>query len=411
MRLSNFFLPTLRENPKDAECISHIYSLKAGLFSMLSAGIYAYLPLGLRVLNNISRIIRRYMNNAGAVEVMLPALLPFELWQATGRDKTLADVMFKFKDRRQRILTLGPTHEEAITEIAKRYVSSYKQLPLILYQIQTKYRDEIRPRYGLVRSCEFVMKDAYSFDIDQKGLDESYTKMSSAYEKIFSACGLRYVMAPAESGAMGGSVSDEFMVEAQIGEDILYYCRKCGRYYKEAVCPVCKNKTEEKRMIEVGHIFKLDTKYSSAQDACFLDSSQKRRPFIMGCYGIGVSRLIPAVIEQSHDDKGIIWPKEIAPFAATVIVVDSENNRQLDYAFNLEQILEENGFSVLADDRKQKAGVKFNDAYLIGSPYIIIIGKKTLLEEKIEIEKRATGEKFFFRQEELINFLKDEYGN
>ncbi|MFH1767995.1 MAG: proline--tRNA ligase [Candidatus Omnitrophota bacterium] len=410
MFYSKMFIPTSREDPKDAECASHKLGLKASLLFMYSAGIYAYLPLGLRVLSKIEDIIRKRMNEHGACELFMPALQPLEIWKQTGRDKVLEDVMFTFKDRKGRILCLGPTHEEAVTEIVKRFVTSYKQLPLILYQIQTKFRDEIRPRFGLIRSCEFVMKDAYSFDLDQDGLNRSYDKMFTAYNTVFNDCGVSFVISEADSGAMGGSVSHEFMVAADIGEDILYSCSVCGTYFKQdGKCSNCKNKLEESRMIEVGHVFKLGAKYSQTQNACVLDSLGRRIPVIMGCYGIGVSRLISAIIEQNHDDRGIIWPKGVSPFDAALLLLERDNDYLYQEAFSLYENLSRERFDILFDDRGEGPGVKFNDAYLVGSPFIIIIGKRFLKEKKFELEVRRNGEKKEFTKDQLINFLKDQH--
>lgn len=407
-RFSKSFIPTLREVPKIAECRSLELLLKGGFLTMISSGIYAYLPLGARVLGNISGLIRKYMNQAGAEELLMSALQPLEIWQKTGRDKDLQEVMFSFQDRRQRKLCLGPTHEEEITEIAKRFIFSYKQLPVILYQIQVKFRDEPRPRFGLMRSCEFIMKDAYSFDKDQQGLQESYGRMLDAYKKIFKECGLEVIMTEAESGAMGGSVSHEFMVAASIGEDVLFYCKKDNSYHKGLKqCPNCKAKLIETNMVELGHIFQLGTKYSLAQDGYFLDENGSRKPFIMGCYGIGVSRILSAIAEVCSDAKGIRWPKGISPFDASLIVVGGDF---LSEAYRLADILESQGFSILIDDRDEAAGVKFNDAALVGSPYSIIMGKKYAKDKTVDIEIRSSGTSVNVGQEAVVQFLKNEYG-
>lgn len=374
---------------------------------MVSSGIYSYLPLGYRVLDKINSVIRKHMNSKGAQELLMSALQPIELWQKTGRDKDLAEVMFRFKDRKGRDICLGPTHEEEITEIVRKQVSSYKQLPVILYQIQAKFRDEPRPRFGLMRSCEFIMKDAYSFDKDSQGLDKSYQSMFSAYRDIFTDCGLDFVDIEADSGVMGGNLSHEFMVPGDIGEDLLFHCPGCSKYFKKAAdCPDCGKGLSEEKMIEIGHIFKLGTKYSQAQGALFLDENGKRTPFIMGCYGIGVSRVLSAVAEVHSDQKGLVWPRLISPFDVSLVVLDS---KLLPRALELEQVLGREGFSVLIDDRDEAAGVKFNDAYLIGNPYILVIGKKYLKDETIDLEVRKTKESQSFKQEGLLRFLKDEY--
>ncbi|MDD5584146.1 MAG: proline--tRNA ligase [Candidatus Omnitrophica bacterium] len=403
MLFSKSFIPTTREIPKDIEAKSHILALRSGLLYMASAGIYSYLPLGYRILKRIENIIRKHMDAAGAQELFMSALQPMEIWQKTGRDKTLAEVMIRFRDRRGRDLCLGPTHEEMITEIVKKNVFSYKQLPVILYQIQTKFRDEPRPRFGLLRTCEFIMKDAYSFDATEAGLEENYQKMLIAYQNIFTECGLKFVTTEADSGAMGGNVSHEFLVEAAVGEDILYYCPQCKKYNKaEGKCPACGKVTETKTMIEIGHIFKLGTKYSSAQEALFLDQTGARNPVIMGCYGIGVSRLLPAIIETNSDDKGIIWPKEVAPFDATLVVLGAA---LVSEGLALSQELEKSGASLLVDERNESAGVKFNDALLLGNPFTLILGKNYLSSKKIDVEIRRSGEKLSLTREELINFL------
>lgn len=404
MLFSNSFIYTLRQDPKTADCQSHKLLLKGCFLFMVSSGIYSYLPLGERVLNKINKVIRKYMNSAGAQELSMSALQPIEMWRKTGRDKDLAEVMFKFKDRKDKELCLGPTHEEEITEIARRHIFSYKQLPFTLYQIQTKFRDEPRPRFGLMRSCEFIMKDAYSFDTDTDGLQENYEKMLAAYKNIFTECGLEFVVTEADPGAMGGSVSHEFMVAADIGEDVLSYCSKCAKFFKTADnCFECGAKPREKKMIEIGHIFKLGTKYSAAQSALFLDKHGERRPVIMGCYGIGVSRLLAAIVETNCDDKGIIWPASVSPFDVEIIVLGLELVKE---ALSLEEMLVAQGWEVLIDDRDDAAGVKFNDASLIGCPYILVMGKNFVKTQKVDLEVRKTKEKLSFTKEEVVNYLK-----
>ncbi|MCF7873851.1 MAG: proline--tRNA ligase [Candidatus Omnitrophica bacterium] len=407
MLYSKSFINTSREDPKVAECKSHKLLLKANFLYMVSSGIYSYLPLGWKVLTKINKIIKKQMDLAGAQELFMSAVQPIDIWEKTGRDKDLEEVMFRFKDRKDRNLCLGPTHEEEITEIVKRYINSYKQLPFILYQIQTKFRDEPRPRFGLMRSSEFIMKDAYSFDIDSQGLEINYQKMHQAYKVIFDQFKLNYVISEADPGAMGGSASHEFMVPAEIGEDILYFCSKCKKYYKkEGKCLSCQSETKPEKMVEIGHIFKLGTKYSKAQEAFVLDKDGKRKPLIMGCYGIGVSRILSAVAETNSDDKGLIWPKTIAPFDVTLLILDKEQTQE---ALSIESFLQAEGFSVLVDDRKDPAGVKFNDAYLIGNPYIMIIGKNYRKSKKVEVENRETGQKHEIAKDKIKDFFRDEY--
>lgn len=408
MLFSESFIFTLREDPRAAECRSLKFLLKGCFLTLVSSGVYAYLPLGYRVLNKINNLIRRNMDAQGAQEILMSVLQPLEIWAKTGRDQDLKEVMFRLKDRKRRQLCLGPTHEEEITEIVRHYVSSHRQLPLILYQIQTKFRDEPRPRCGLLRSCEFIMKDAYSFDRDTAGLAENYQKMLTAYDNIFRGCELDFVKLEADPGAMGGSVSHEFMVPSEIGEDSAFYCPGCQtNFSRKGLCPGCGNKLEEKKMIEVGHIFQLGTKYSRAQEAFFLDPKGERKPLIMGCYGIGVSRVLAAIAEVNSDAKGLVWPKEVSPYDVSLVVLDKQ---LFDAAAALGQALEKRGITALIDDRDEAAGVKFNDAYLIGNPYILILGKNYLKSRTVDLEIRRTQEKKSFSQEAVLKFLSSEYG-
>jgi len=407
MKFSQSFIFTLREDPKIADCLSHKLLLKGSYLAMVSSGIYSYLPLGYRVLSRISAIIRKHLNSAGAQEILMSALQPIELWQKTGRDKDLKEIMFRFKDRKDKDLCLGPTHEEEVTDIASKFINSYKQMPFTLYQIQTKFRDEPRPRFGLMRSAEFIMKDAYSFDCDEEGLNVSYEKMRKAYQEIFSECGLRFAMIEADSGVMGGSQSHEFMVEADIGEDILYYCEECKKYFRDkGDCGLCKKPLAEKKMVEIGHVFKLGTKYTVAQEALFSDKAGKRQPIIMGCYGIGVSRLLPSIAQTNCDEKGIIWPKSVAPFDLSIVVLDDSLLGEVD---TFAKILENMGLDPLVDDRAAGAGVKFNDAAAIGNPFMIVMGKNYAATKRIDVEVRRTKEKFNFTMDEAVNFFKKEY--
>jgi len=316
------------------------------------------------------------MLNAGAEEVLLPALQPIELWKKTGRDKDLADVMIKFKDRHGKITCLGPTHEEVITSLVAGNVSSYKDLPKILFQIQTKFRDEIRPRFGVIRSCEFLMKDAYSFDTDDKGLEKNYKKMYDAYCRIFEKCGLPYKVIKAESGFMGGGESNEFVIPSKEGEDI-----------------------------ELAHTFKLGTKYSKPLGATYLDSSGKQKEIIMGCYGIGVNRILAASIEASHDKDGIIWPKSISPFEIAILPLNVENEKLRKFSEDLYAEMQKAGLDVILDDRSERAGVKFKDADLIGFPTQIIIGEKNLENGKVELKSRKTKKTELLSKPDLLKKL------
>jgi len=401
------------------EAVSHQLLLRAGLVHMLTSGVYSYLPLGLRVLNRIQSIIREEMNTAGAQELFLPCLQPIELWKKTGRDQTLSEVMIRFEDKRGKAMCLGPTHEEVITDLVKGFVQSYRQLPLVLYQIQTKFRDEVRPRFGIVRACEFIMKDAYSFDRDKEGLNRNYQLMYEAYKKIFKRCGLDVVIIEADSGAMGGDVSHEFMVPAPIGEDTVLVCSSCG--YQGGIlkdqtegskCPKCKKINLERQVaIEIGHIFQLGTKYSEAMEAKFLDESGKKQTIIMGCYGIGVSRLIATIVEQHNDSAGIIWPKEVAPFDVAILPVAAAEPELIQLADAYHKDLEESGLEVLMDDREESAGIKFKDADLVGIPYRVIIGKRTKTEGKVEIKIRATGEMIAVEKNQVREKILNLIGN
>lgn len=411
MKWSNYFAPTLKETPIGAEAISHQLLLRAGLIHMLTSGVYSYLPLGLKVLKRIENIIREEMNAIGANELFLPCLQPLELWKQTGRDKVLADVMIKFEDKRKRMMCLGPTHEEVITNLVKDFVQSYRQLPVVLYQIQTKFRDELRARFGIVRACEFIMKDAYSFDRDKKGLKKNYNLMYGAYSKIFQRCGLDTIILEADSGAMGGDLSHEFMVPASIGEDIIVNCSSCGlqagateEKAEGKSCPKCKKgKLSAQVAIELGHIFQLGTKYSDAQGAQFLDDDGKQKPIIMGCYGIGVSRVIAAIIEKHNDDKGIIWPSQVAPFDVEILPIQGskEDKTISDLTEQCYKDLIGAGLDVLVDDRDETAGRKFNDADLIGIPVRVTIGKRNLAEGKVEIKIRATNDVILIEKDQI----------
>ncbi|MFC1657969.1 proline--tRNA ligase [Candidatus Omnitrophota bacterium] len=398
---SKVFIPTLKETPQEAESIAHKLMLRSGMIRQLVSGVYSYLPLGCRVLQRIEHIIREEMNACGAQELLLSALQPQEIWSRSGRDKEMAEVMVRFQDRRGRKLCLGPTHEEVITDLVKQNVSSYRQLPLILYQIQVKFRDEIRPRFGLVRSCEFIMKDAYSFDQDSEGLAENYEKMLAAYKRIFKRCGLQVLIVEADPGVMGGSLSHEFMVPAESGEDIIIYCQDCkftcSKPEGKTACPKCKKALKKLNTIEVGHIFQLGTKYSKIFQANFLNRQGSLSPVIMGCYGIGVSRLIPAVLEQNHDEEGIIWPREVSPFDVLILPLEVGNEKIYQAALDMYERLKEKGLEVILDDRDERAGVKFKDADLTGMPAQVIIGKNFLKDGKVELKMRKSG------QSEMVN--------
>ena len=544
MKASLLFYPTLREVPSEAEIVSHQLLLRAGFIRKATAGVYTYLPLAQRVLRKIENIVREEMDKAGGQEILMPIIQPRELWETSGRWSLYGEEMFKLGDRHKREFALGPTHEELITTLVNADIHSYKGMPLLLYQIQNKYRDEIRPRFGLMRGREFIMKDLYSFDVDAAGLDESYGKMHHAYQQIYERLDLDYRVVEADSGAIGGNESHEFMVLAESGESEIVYCSKCdyaaniekavcaaeanqssaeeekpltivhtpgqrtindivdflgipqqhqiktlmysadgeliavivrgdrdlneiklknilgvneltmadeeavknvcgagfgslgpvgmtvkiyidleaaqmknfacganiddyhynnvniGRDFSvHAVvdlrnatvgdqCPCCDGSLRIIRGIEVGHIFKLGTKYSQALGATFLDALGQEQFFVMGCYGIGISRTMAAAVEQNNDENGIIWPLPIAPFHVIIVPVNIKQPEQKEMAEKIYQELTDSGIEVLLDDRDERAGVKFKDADLIGIPLRITIGSKTLQENKVEMKKR-----------------------
>lgn len=412
MRLSGSFVPTLREVPAEAEVISHKLMLRAGMIRKVASGIYNYLPLGLRVLQKVSQIIREEMNATGAQEILMPMVQPKELWEETGRWGEYGKELLRLKDRHERDFCLGPTHEEIITNIVRGEVRSYKQLPFNLYQIQTKFRDEIRPRFGLMRGREFLMKDAYSFDLNEEGAKKSYQGMNEAYKKIFKRCGLDFRPVSAGSGVIGGNLSQEFHVLAQSGEDEIFACEKCDygasqeKVSADKKCPRCKIDLKSFRGIEVGHIFYLGTKYSKSMKAVYLDQGGKEQLIEMGCYGIGVGRTAAASIEQNHDENGIIWPLPIAPFAVQLIPIGSEASVQ-ETTEKIYQNLIHDRIEVLWDDRDQSPGVKFKDADLIGIPWRIQIGPKGLKNGEVELKSRKTGEIENLKVEQVIRRLKE----
>ncbi|MBU3133448.1 proline--tRNA ligase [Clostridium gasigenes] len=562
MKMANMLVSTLREVPAEAEIDSHKLMLRAGMIRKMASGIYNYMPLGLKVLKNIEEIVRQEMNDAGAQEFLASAILPAELWQESGRWDVYGEEMFRLKDRNNREFCLGPTHEEVFTDMARHEIKSYKQLPVNLYQIQTKYRDERRPRFGIMRSREFIMKDAYSFDKDQEGLDVSFDKMNEAYVKIFNRCGINAKCVEADSGAIGGSNSAEFMVKSEVGEDDVVFCNACdyaanmekapstvdkaekeeakelvktetpnirtieeltsffntsakkfaktlifnadgkivavmvrgdrevnetkvsndlggiaqlemasaedvfkatnaaigfagpigikidellvdeevanmynfivganetgfhlenanyGRDFEGKVgdyrnitigekCPACGSEITIARGTEVGHIFKLGTKYSETMKATFMDENGKDKPFVMGCYGIGVTRTMASVIEQHHDEYGITWPLALAPYHVSVIPVNIKDEEQMEIAEKLYNELRALGVDALLDNRNERAGVKFKDSELIGIPMRITVGKK-IGDGEIEFKLR-TKEVEVIRVEDVINKVKEEF--
>lgn len=406
----------MREVPSDAEIRSHQFLLRAGFIKQVAAGVYTYLPLAKRSLHHIETIIREELNAIDGNELLMPALQPKELWDETGRWSVYGSELMRLTDRNSREFALGPTHEEVITDVVRDYLNSYKKLPLTVYQIQTKFRDEARPRFGLMRGREFIMKDAYSFHANQESLDKTYDKFVQAYTNIFNRCGLKFRMVEADSGQIGGSQSAEFMALAEVGEDTIVYSTT-GSFAANievadlpvgAPSPDGVGVVDHAKGIEVGHVFKLGTKYSESMNAVFLDENQKKQPIIMGCYGIGVSRVMMAVIEQNNDENGMIWPKSIAPFDIHVIPVDVKKAEQLDAATKIYEDLKAVGFEVLLDDRKERAGVKFSDADLIGLPIRVTVGRG-ISDGLVEIKVRQTGEVFEVKVTELVSFIKEKY--
>ena len=377
MRWSETFIPTLKEVPKEAETISHKLMLKAGLISKVASGVYAYLPTGLKVLRKIENIVRVEMDKTGACELLLPALQPESLWKESGRIELLGKDMINFVDRHHRRMFLGPTHEEIIIDVVRKRVHSWKELPLILYQIQTKFRDEIRPRFGVVRAREFLMKDAYSFDVDKQGLERNYEKMKESYQRIFNRCGISCRIQEADSGVIGGKFSQEFVAE---GGD---------------------------KELEVGHIFKLGDIYSKKLKLFFLDEKGETRPMIMGCYGIGISRLMAAVIEGNYDQDGIIWPFSVSPYSALLLPMNMEEKNIQETTEKLYRSLQKNGIDVIMDDRKVSPGVKFKDGDLLGIPLRIVVGK-SLKDGKIELKLRREKKTELVKVEDTVQRIKNE---
>lgn len=563
MKLSKMLISTLREVPGEAEIASHQLMLRAGMIRKSATGIYTFMPNGVRVLKNVENIVREEMDRAGAQEFLASALIPANLWQESGRWDVMGSEMIRLKDRNGRDFCLGPTHEEVFTDLARNEIKSYKQLPLNLYQIQTKYRDERRPRFGVMRSREFIMKDAYSFDKDNEGLDISYMKMYEAYNKIFTRCDLEFSAVEADSGAMGGSGSAEFMVKSDIGEDEIAFCTGCnyaantekatskledaekeeekelrkiatpdvrtieelvtffntsnkkfaktliykadgkvvavmvrgdrslnetkvsnalggimelemadaetvlkatsaeigfagpiglqvdtllvdeevtrmsnfivgandtGYHYENVnyerdfngivgdyklvaegdMCPRCGSPINIRRGVEVGHIFKLGTKYSESMGANYLDENGKEKPLVMGCYGIGINRTVAAIIEQHHDENGILWPMAVAPYKVIVMPANVKNEEQMNRAEKIYEDLKTRGVDVLLDDRNERVGVKFKDADLIGIPIRVTVGKK-VVEEIVEFKLRKNQDIEEVNIEDVVGRIEKEF--
>ena len=422
MKASKLILGTQRENPADAEIVSHQLMIRAGLIRQVSSGIYNWLPLGKKVLQKVEDIIRTEMNNSDAQEILMPMVQPASLWEESGRIDQYGQELLVFLDRHDNKFCLGPTHEEIITDLCKNLLTSYKQLPVTLYQIQTKFRDEIRPRFGVMRSREFIMKDAYSFDLNKEGLDQSYEIMKAAYIKIFNRLGLDYRIVKADSGAIGGSDSEEFHVLADSGEDLLAFSDKSDYAINAELLtelqegqdpyslegkqsPDGKGNLKLKKGIEVGHIFKLGKKYSEILNLRIQGENGDINPE-MGCYGIGASRIVAAAIEQNHDEKGIVWPKSLSPFQVALVEVNSKDNKVVkDKCNEIYQLLKDNNIETLWDDRDKRPGVKFADMEVIGIPMTIIVGERTLETGQIEIKKRKDEKPELVSHQDLLSLI------
>ena len=411
MKLLNYPLRTLKDAPSDAELISHQLMLRSGLIKKLASGIFTWMPFGLKVLRKIEQTVRNEMDESGALEVLMPTIQPSELWQETQRWDDYGNLLLQIHDRHDRLFCYGPTHEEVITDILRKSIKSYKQLPANFYQIQTKFRDEIRPRFGVMRAREFLMKDAYSFHLNQESLEEEYEKMSQTYESIFRKLELNFRKVKATSGEIGGSISHEFHVIAESGEDEIAFCDD-ENFAANVETLNGKNapnggELTYARGIEVGHIFQLGDKYSQSMKLEVLDSNGKNVNPYMGCYGIGISRIVAAAIEQNHDDKGIIWPKAISPFSISIIVLNDKNDSAvMDHALKIYQELKADGIEVMIDDRDERAGVKFADADLMGIPTHVIVGKRGIEQNKLEVTSRRTGETIEVEIDGIVAHLK-----
>lgn len=409
MQQSKLFGKTLKESPKDEVSLNAILLTRGGFIDKLTAGVYTYLPLGLLVLNKIKQIVREEMNAIDGQEILMPALHPKEVWETTGRwTDPGKEVMFQFKGRSNKEYGLGWTHEEVITPLVKKFVNSYKDLPVYLYQIQDKFRNEPRAKSGLLRGIEFSMKDLYSFHIDEKDLDDYYQKAIAAYQKVFKRCGLNSLVTEASGGSFS-KYSHEFQVVTPYGEDTIFYCDQCGYAQNKDIaeikagdkCPKCKTgKIQEGKSIEVGNIFRLKTKYSEPFKLEYVDEAGKKKPVMMGCYGIGPSRVMGSIVEVYHDDKGIIWPESIAPFKTHLLVL-GDDKAVANKAKEVYDKLLGKGVEVLYDDRTEiTAGQKFAEADLLGIPYRAVVSAKT--GNQIEVKKRNEAKVEMMALDQLI---------
>ncbi len=411
MQLSKYPLITYKETPVDAELTSHQLMLRAGLIKKLASGLFSWMPIGLKVLRKIEHIVREEMDRSGAYEVSMPAIQPADLWQETGRWEAYGDLLLKMEDRQGRLFCFGPTHEEVITDIVRNELKTYRQMPVNFYQIQTKFRDEIRPRFGVMRAREFLMKDAYSFHLDQPSLDLEYENMGATYNTIFTRLGLDFRKVRADSGEIGGSVSHEYHVLADSGEDEIGYCDE--EDYAANVEMIEGNtapnggKLSFTRGIEVGHIFQLGDKYSKSMNCTVLNDKGDSIYPLMGCYGIGISRIMASSIEQNHDESGIIWPEPLAPFQIIIVALNKNTeDTTLTKSRKIYHQLKESGYEVLLDDRNERAGVKFADADLLGIPKRLIVSERGLDNQTIELNFRDGKNKSDVPFEQLVDYLE-----
>ena len=437
MRLSHYFLPLLKETPKEAQIASHRLMLRAGMIQQSSAGIYSWLPLGKKVLDRIAQIVREEQNRAGALEIMMPTIQPAELWQESGRYDDYGAEMLRIRDRHDRDMLYGPTNEEQVTDIFRAHVRSYKALPLNLYHIQWKFRDEVRPRFGIMRGREFLMKDAYSFDLDADRAREAYNRMFVSYLKTFARMGLTAIPMEAETGPIGGDMSHEFIILAETGESGVYFHRdwldadlvtsvdysddlqpvvdrftslyaRADEKHDPADCPVAEADLMSLRGIEVGHIFYFGEKYSAAMGATVAGPDGANVPVHMGSYGIGVSRLVGGIIEASHDDKGIIWPRSVAPFDVAVINLKPGDSDCDAAAEDLYGKLQGAGCDPVLDDRDERPGAKLASIDLIGIPWQIVVGPRGMANGVVEVKNRASGEAVELSPESALNMVMQD---
>lgn len=440
--LSQYFLPTLRDNPSEAEIVSHRYMLRAGMIYQETAGIYSWLPLGFRVLKKVEQIVREEQDRIGSQEILMPTLQPADLWRKSGRYDDYGKEMLRIKDRHERDLLYGPTNEEMITDIVATHIRSYKQLPQMLYHIQWKFRDEIRPRFGVMRGREFLMKDGYSFDLDAEAGMHAYNRQFIAYLRTYARMGLKAVPMAAETGPIGGKMSHEFIILAETGESAVYCDRTLldidlsptavnladpqdtARYVSSitSLYAATDNEHDEKRFakevpaerqisargIEVGHIFFFGDKYSQPLGAKVIDGDGATRPIVSGSYGVGVSRLVGGIIEASHDERGIIWPEAVAPFALGIALLRPDDKASRDLCDAVTRALTAAGKEILIDDRDERAGVKFADLELIGLPWLLTIGPKGAAKGQLELKSRRTGSMQELSLDGLIQYFAQQ---